>query len=158
MVKTNEKKKCETRKVVRKECSICFEKIKKKHKTNLYQDEKECCKHTFCLSCIKKWAKKNNTCPLCRKEFNVLKTKRVRLKITPPRKLPWELPLIEMLVLTDRYRPLFERRLNLGRRIERHLYQMMCIMITRPTCPFDEATINWITNLEGSANNPIVVI
>lgn len=157
MVKTKEKKKRETRKVVQKECSICYEKIKKNQETKLYHNE-DCCSHTFCLSCIKRWAKTNNTCPLCRKEFNVLQTKRVRLKIIPPRQLPWEIPLINMLVFTDEFRPDFERRLYSGRMLEQHIYTLLCQLIARPSCPFDEATINWITNLEGSANNPIAVI
>lgn len=43
-------------------CAICFEDIKRKGMINS-------CKHTFCLECINEWGKKNNKCPLCKKEF-----------------------------------------------------------------------------------------
>jgi len=34
------------------------------------------CGHTFCKTCLKKWAKINKHCPLCRKEFNIKNIKR----------------------------------------------------------------------------------
>ena len=34
------------------------------------------CGHTFCKACLKKWAKINKHCPLCRKEFNIKNIKR----------------------------------------------------------------------------------
>ena len=158
MVRIKTTKKRETRKVVQKECSICYEKIKKNQETRLYHDE-DCCSHTFCSPCIRKWAKQNNTCPLCRKEFTALKTGRVRTNITPPqRNKPWELPFIESLVFTDRYRPGFEHRLYIGMRFEQHIYRLMCLLVARPGCPFDEATVDWLNGLQGTVNNPIVVI
>ena len=44
------------------ECPICFE--------NGMVIELHNCKHTFHLSCIKKWMKKKRTCPLCRCQLN----------------------------------------------------------------------------------------
>ena len=47
-------------------CSICYDDIE----TTLNIDS---CDHTFCRSCITKWAReKTNTCPCCRRKFNVL--------------------------------------------------------------------------------------
>lgn len=46
------------------DCSICLSKIKAKRMGN-----PSGCKHNFCVDCIKKWAKKNSTCPLDRQMF-----------------------------------------------------------------------------------------
>jgi len=50
---------------LRKMCSICFGERPKE--VNI-----ESCNHSFCTQCISNWAKKENTCPLCRKKFNVV--------------------------------------------------------------------------------------
>ena len=34
------------------------------------------CGYTFCKECLKKWAKLNKNCPLCRREFTLKNTKR----------------------------------------------------------------------------------
>ena len=47
-------------------CSICMEDRYKRRMTKLE------CGHYFCKSCIKKWAKQQNTCPQCRKRFTRL--------------------------------------------------------------------------------------
>ena len=39
-------------------CAICLENIKK--------EKKLVCNHSFCNSCILKWEKESNTCPICR--------------------------------------------------------------------------------------------
>ena len=44
------------------DCAICLSKIKGKCKL-------DSCSHEFCFKCIKKWTKKNNTCPMCRAEI-----------------------------------------------------------------------------------------
>ena len=34
----------------------------------------EVCMHTFCLDCIRDWAKISNTCPLCKRRFSFVVT------------------------------------------------------------------------------------
>ena len=34
------------------------------------------CHHTFCFSCINRWAAKKNKCPLCEKEFHLVASRR----------------------------------------------------------------------------------
>lgn len=48
------------------QCTICFEDIR-------CPSCIKPCNHMFCNPCIKKWLKKNNTCPLCREECNMYK-------------------------------------------------------------------------------------
>lgn len=51
------------------QCSICFEDLninKRKATTNK-------CQHAFCLSCIEEWARRKNSCPYCRTNFDVIK-------------------------------------------------------------------------------------
>ena len=50
---------------LRNMCSICIGERPKE--VNI-----ESCNHSFCTQCISNWAKKENTCPLCRKKFNVV--------------------------------------------------------------------------------------
>lgn len=50
-------------------CSICMEALKKP-KIRVKLDS---CEHTFCRACILKWAKRENSCPLCRVRFNEIK-------------------------------------------------------------------------------------
>jgi len=45
------------------ECCICFEIISERGIINT-------CNHVFCFSCIVKWSKIRNSCPLCRKHFS----------------------------------------------------------------------------------------
>jgi hypothetical protein len=45
-----------------KECGICQNIIKQ-------QGSLPNCKHTFCLTCILKWSKTENTCPMCKLRF-----------------------------------------------------------------------------------------
>lgn len=46
----------------KKECHLCSEMYSCKEKKILY------CKHSFHKSCIDKWLKTNDTCPLCREK------------------------------------------------------------------------------------------
>ena len=46
-------------------CSICLCDHELEHMKRLG------CKHVFCTKCIDTWSKQNNTCPLCRKSFDV---------------------------------------------------------------------------------------
>lgn len=46
-------------------CNICFENIDSFGLIN--------CGHLFCDECIRNWAEETNACPLCRKEFAVIK-------------------------------------------------------------------------------------
>lgn len=44
-------------------CAICLDDITRKNKKN----ELLVCGHLFHISCINKWRRKSNTCPLCRR-------------------------------------------------------------------------------------------
>ena len=46
-------------------CPICLNDIKETGKI-------DSCNHQYCISCITKWGKTANTCPCCRRKFNVL--------------------------------------------------------------------------------------
>jgi hypothetical protein len=46
-------------------CVICLQKIVDVGRIS--------CAHEFCVSCIEQWAGNSNTCPLCKKRFNVIK-------------------------------------------------------------------------------------
>ena len=54
-------------------CVICLEDINGNNKTLQ-------CGHTFHKKCIKKWFKKNNTCPTCRNVHIIKQKKRKRMK------------------------------------------------------------------------------
>ena len=43
-------------------CPICLKEPIRPTKTNI-------CKHIFCYTCIKEWAKIKNVCPMCRMKF-----------------------------------------------------------------------------------------
>ena len=45
----------------KEDCSICARKLKRKVTT-------KCC-HSFHKNCIRRWCRKNNNCPICRKPF-----------------------------------------------------------------------------------------
>jgi hypothetical protein len=47
------------------ECSICYE----NNKDNLITSS--ICNHIFHKNCINEWLANNNTCPYCRKKFNI---------------------------------------------------------------------------------------
>ena len=55
------------------DCSICYEKTE-----NILS-----CNHSTCICCLKKLIKRNNCCPVCRKEFDILPYKYI-----PPRHSP----------------------------------------------------------------------
>lgn len=45
------------------ECSICFYPYDNER---IIEKRIKACKHVFCRNCLKKWMKRNNSCPLCR--------------------------------------------------------------------------------------------
>ena len=97
---------------------------------------------------------------MCRKKFTEIKINKRRKKVKTPaavQNMSWEVPVMQLLTWNLMYRRVFERRLRNGHNVERYLYRLLHMMVQRPTCPFDENTIQWVNNLEGSANNPIVV-
>ena len=47
------------------ECNVCFNKISDYGLIN--------CGHIYCFNCIKTWSSRTNSCPLCKKKFNVIK-------------------------------------------------------------------------------------
>lgn len=50
-------------------CPICYCEMEVKTQAKI-----EGCIHLFCFECIKEWAtKQENTCPLCKKRFNLIK-------------------------------------------------------------------------------------
>tara|TARA_X000000950_G_C13727692_1_gene582949 strand:- start:78 stop:632 length:555 start_codon:yes stop_codon:yes gene_type:complete len=48
-------------------CAICFEEKEIKDFTVL-----NTCSHVYCTECIMEWAKKENSCPQCKKRFSLL--------------------------------------------------------------------------------------
>ena len=54
-------------------CSICMG--TPKNKANIG------CSHEFCRKCIVKWSKTENSCPICRKTFNTVKTAKSTTRI-----------------------------------------------------------------------------
>ena len=42
-------------------CAICLDKV--------YKVAIISCRHNFCISCLKPWTIKNNSCPLCRQKI-----------------------------------------------------------------------------------------
>jgi len=65
------------------ECGICGNRI---HEQGLLN----CCKHSFCLSCILRWAEIENSCPLCKARFSqvTLNWTRKYLREYPRRPVP----------------------------------------------------------------------
>ena len=49
------------------DCSICFNRLKPPIGTLI-----SVCPHRFCFDCIVTWAKRNNTCPLCKRLFKLV--------------------------------------------------------------------------------------
>ena len=47
-------------------CNICLSEIS-------IQGDINSCSHEFCFSCIERWSKTQNTCPLCIKRFTKIK-------------------------------------------------------------------------------------
>lgn len=47
-------------------CPICLGRTTK-------ASSPDCCFHTFCNFCLKKWKKSSNKCPICRKNFSSIK-------------------------------------------------------------------------------------
>lgn len=47
------------------DCPICLEKQDSTTTAKL-----DCCQHTFCFDCIKKWGEKSNECPVCRRRYH----------------------------------------------------------------------------------------
>lgn len=50
-------------------CPICYKSTNKYCKI-------DCCIHKFCLSCINKWAKRKKQCPICRRAFKYINSKK----------------------------------------------------------------------------------
>ena len=61
------------------DCSVCMSKKQLRRRARLP------CRHDFCSSCIKEWAKKENSCPLCRKPFLSYKCNKATLRVKPKR-------------------------------------------------------------------------
>jgi hypothetical protein len=67
-----------------KKCCICLDLPTEKELSKL-----DGCKHTYCFTCIEKWAERENTCPQCKARFfkieRVHKVKRKRSNSTSPK-------------------------------------------------------------------------
>lgn len=61
------------------DCSICMKKKLQKFSAQLP------CKHNFCKSCVSTWAKRNNSCPLCRSAFSFYLYKNKRINVKAPK-------------------------------------------------------------------------
>ena len=59
-------------------CTICYNDVCDKGAI-------DCCSHPFCDSCILKWAETENSCPLCRKKFNIITTKNKIIEVEDKR-------------------------------------------------------------------------
>jgi hypothetical protein len=55
------------------ECCICMKMISTKTKTTTL------CNHVFHTNCIKKWSKRNQTCPICRSSLTLINSSNIRL-------------------------------------------------------------------------------
>jgi hypothetical protein len=64
-------------------CTICLEKAADVL-LPLPKSSVDGCQHTFCLRCIRKWAKSKNTCPLCREEFLQIRSLKRKYAVVPP--------------------------------------------------------------------------
>lgn len=49
-------------------CPICLEPI------SITSCRPVACNHVFCLSCIVQWTKQNSSCPMCRQNYNMIRT------------------------------------------------------------------------------------
>lgn len=69
-----------------KTCAICLDRIVARGMSKL-----ESCSHEYCLTCIREWAKSNNSCPLCKRKFHKIiqhSNKRVFAVSTPNKPSP----------------------------------------------------------------------
>lgn len=57
-------------------CSICLETIKNEGIIN--------CGHSFCKTCIHRWSRRNNACPLCRETFYEIRTEQMNIVVSVP--------------------------------------------------------------------------
>lgn len=115
-------------------CSICFDVIKRRKMATLHDKKgKRVCSHVYCNSCIKEWAKKNNTCPLCRENFFEIISKRERTKVSPPRVEIFDgiLDLLMSLMFRRRIRSSFFIHYVAGHRQTRVLWQTVLAPLTR---------------------------
>lgn len=60
--KRTKKKSCSS---YAEKCCICLDSIASNDRTRITS-----CRHRFHYSCIKKWSKRENSCPLCKRRFN----------------------------------------------------------------------------------------
>lgn len=63
MVKTTIKRSKKT--PIEKTCCICIDRIDRETEARITS-----CRHRYHYKCIKKWSKRDNTCPQCRRHFN----------------------------------------------------------------------------------------
>jgi hypothetical protein len=54
-------------------CSICLDRV-------TIQGKMDSCAHLFCFDCVRQWAEKENTCPLCKQRFHFLQKVDVRVR------------------------------------------------------------------------------
>jgi hypothetical protein len=58
-------------------CCICLETISKQHITRITS-----CRHRYHYNCIKRWSQRENSCPLCKRNFNWIKKGKRRERVT----------------------------------------------------------------------------
>ena len=92
-------------------CCICISDIPKKKKASL-----DCCNHVFCRGCIEKWAKTENSCPLCKRKFKTItslkkgcKKKKETIEVEDKRQRPDD-PVTERLANNPLFQALIEDR------------------------------------------------
>ncbi|CAG9762977.1 unnamed protein product [Ceutorhynchus assimilis] len=68
------KRKRKESKLETEKCSICLTKLRK------YVASPKNCRHLFCLGCLKRWSRTQNTCPICRRRFSRIEVLNQRSK------------------------------------------------------------------------------
>lgn len=117
-------------------CSICFDVIERREIATLHDEtDKRVCTHVYCNACIKKWSKKSNTCPLCRKTFCKIISKREVTKVgfnsNAIIKFEGILDLLMALMFRNRIRSSFFLHYASGHQQTRELWENILAPLTR---------------------------
>lgn len=118
----------------REKCSICLSTMK--NTATLSYGDKRSCKHKFCFNCIHQWVCNSRlTCPLCRTEFNRIRSKKRNIKIIVNHDLPLQfvLALLESFQENENNRQVFETRLRELKMEEVQIYRRIQRLLSDET-------------------------